>query len=106
MRYELTRVAPLRTAKIAGLVYGAVTAVIALILLPLVLVLLLATTRMSGPSDMAASILPIVLIFFYPLIGAVMGWIMGLVASAVYNLIVRWTGGLLLEFADRSAVQG
>ena len=104
MKFELMRVAPLRTANIAGLVYGIVTAVVAIILLPFCLVLLLATTRMNG-SDAAASVLPLFLIVFYPLIGAVMGWIMGLVGSAVYNLIVRWTGGLLLEFADRSDAQ-
>ena len=45
----------------------------------------------------------VILILVYPVMGLVMGWISGLLTSAIYNFIVRWTGGLLLEF-DRGAV--
>ena len=47
----------------------------------------------------------LILILCYPIIGLVLGWIMGIVGAIAYNFIVSWTGGFLLEFkqTDTSA---
>ena len=96
MRQELKRVDPLRAANIGALVYGLLMSAFALIFLPF---FLLAT--ILAPSEglgVAGPFFVILMVVFYPVMGVVMGWISGLLTSAIYNLVVRWSGGLLLEF--------
>jgi len=91
--YELRRVEPLRAANIAGVVYAILTAAIAIVALPFFLV----ATALLPSGDAGA---PGVFAFFlllYPVLGAVMGWLSGLLTSAIYNVVVRWTGGLQFE---------
>ena len=101
MEYELRRVHPLRAANVGALVYGIVMGVCALIALPFFM--LVAMFAPSGEFGVGGAAFAVLLVLVYPVMGLVMGWITGLLTSAVYNFIVRWTGGLLLEF-DRGAV--
>ena len=95
MRHELRRVEPLRAANVAAVVYGLVTAVFALILAPFfVLASLLAP---AGEFGKAGPFFVVLLLCLYPLVGVAMGWISGLLTSAIYNLVVRWTGGLVFD---------
>ena len=96
MKQELRRIDPLRTANISGLVYGLVMTVFAVIVAPIFMVAML-----LAPSDgvgVAPMMLPALALVLYPVMGLVMGWISGLLSSAIYNLVIRWTGGLLFEF--------
>ena len=101
MKHELRRVHPLRAANVGALVYGLVLGAFALIALPFIL--LAAIFAPSGEIGIGGVGFAMILILVYPVMGLVMGWISGLLTSAIYNFIVRWTGGLLLEF-DRGAV--
>ena len=91
----------MRAANVGALVYGLVLGAFALIALPFVL--LAAIFAPSGEFGVGEVGFAVILILVYPVMGLVMGWISGLLTSAIYNFIVRWTGGLLLEF-DRGAV--
>ena len=42
----------------------------------------------SGPS----------ILFIYPLLSAIMGFIVGAVIGLIYNLVASWIGGIELEF--------
>ena len=96
MRQELKRVDPLRTANISAMVYGLLTSAFALIAFPFVL--LAGLLAPAQGSNIAGPVFAIFILVLYPVMGAVMGWISGLLTSAIYNFIVRWTGGLILEF--------
>ncbi len=102
MKHELRRVAPLRAANVGALVYGLVMGVFALIALPFFLLvpILAPSGGLFGAGGVASAVL---VVLVYPVMGLVMGWISGLLTAAIYNFIVRWTGGLLLEL-DRGAV--
>ena len=79
-----------------ALVYGIVMGVCALIAFPLfMLAAIFAPAEEFGVAGVGFAV---VFMLVYPVMGLVMGWISGLLTSAIYNLIVRWTGGLLLEF--------
>lgn len=96
MRQELKRVDPLRAANIGALVYGLLTGAFALVFLPFFLL-----ASILAPSEgmgIAGPALVILMLVAYPVMGVVMGWISGLLTSAIYNVVIRWSGGLLLEF--------
>jgi hypothetical protein len=95
MKHELRRVHPLRAANVGALVYGLVMGVLALIAFPFLL--LFAMFAPPGASGAGGIGFAVFFILLYPVMGLVMGWISGLLTSAVYNFIVRWTGGLLFE---------
>ena len=96
MKLELRRVDPLRAANIGAIVYGVLMAVIALIFSPFLLLgLFFSATSDAG---FAGSIMGIFFLVLYPVMGVVVGWISGLITSAIYNFVFRWTGGLLMEF--------
>ena len=96
MRQELMHVAPLGAANITALVYLLMTLVIVLIFSPIFLIM--ADLAPSEETWLAGPFFMIFFLLLYPVMGVVMGWISGLVMSASYNLIVRWTEGLLVEF--------
>jgi hypothetical protein len=94
MRYEFTRIEPVRAANILALVYGILLAVFAVIFAPL---LLLATMFAPAETNVAEFGVIVAVLCAYPFIGLVMGWISGLVTAAGFNLVVRVTGGLVVH---------
>jgi len=96
---ELKRIYPLRAANIAGLatflVYGAICA----LALPFIVVLFVVGAATEEPGVLGALFL-IPMLLVYPIIGGVFGWLFGGLYALIYNLVVRWTGGLLLEFEE------
>ena len=96
--YELRRVEPLRAANIAGVVYAILTAALVVVVLPFFLaVSAFLPAGEAGPPGAVA-----LLLLLYPLLGAVMGWISGLLTAVIYNVVVRWTGGLQFDVQPRS----
>jgi hypothetical protein len=98
MKRELRRIDPLRAANISALVYGLMMTAFAVLFLPFVL--FAAILAPAGEFGLAGPVFFGFMLMIYPIIGFVMGWIGGLLGAAIYNLVVRWCGGLLLEFAD------
>ena len=96
MKQELKRIDPLRAANIGALVYGLLMTAFALIFAPFFLLFgLLAPSEALAPGG---AFFALIMFVFYPVMGVVLGWISGLLTSAIYNLVIRWSGGLLLEF--------
>ena len=88
------RVDPLRAANIGALVYRLLMSAFALLFSPFFLL-----AGIFAPSGgYAGPLFAVGMLVFYPIMGVVMGWISGLLTSAIYNFIIRWSGGLLLEF--------
>jgi hypothetical protein len=97
MKLELRRVEPLRAANIGGLVYGIGMAVFAVVFLPFLFL-----GALVGRARGAVLLMPFLLLL-YPLIGATMGWLTFLIGASIYNFVIRWTGGMLIEFAEERA---
>ena len=96
MKHELKRVDPLRAANVSALVYGLLLFVFMLIFSPVVFVV-----SLFSPTENFAfgAVFAVMMLLLYPIIGLVMGWISGLLSAAIYNLVIRWTGGLLVELS-------
>ena len=96
MIWELRRIEPLRAANVSAVVYGIMTAIFMVIFLPILLLGVL----FSGEPRQAFML---ILFLFYPVLGVIMGWLSGLIGAAIYNFIIRWTGGLLFGVQTREA---
>ena len=93
MKKQLTYIAPLRAAIVLAALYG----ILSLIFVPFFLI----GALLGGKSGGA---IPAVFGFGFaimmPVIYAVLGFLGGLIAAALYNLIARWTGGFEFEVRD------
>ena len=110
MKKRLIHVSPLQ----AGIVFSAVSAVNSLVfLLPMFffvgLVSSLAHHAMAGTQGFQQNANPFGLLFggigliILPVTYAIFGFIFGIIAALVYNLVAKWTGGLEFITADLSA---
>lgn len=90
MKKRLTRIAPLRAGVVLGALYGLGGLIAAPILL---LVAFLGSEGRAGGAALAVMI---------PIIYAVGGFLGGLIAAALYNLVAKWSGGLQFEVSDES----
>ena len=98
MNKRLTRIAPVK----AGLVLGVLYALLACVAVPF---LLLAGVGMAAMTRENAAAMPMGFMFgagalFLPVIYGVFGFLGGLIAAAVYNLVAKWTGGVEITLAD------
>lgn len=96
-RHRLRHIAPLRF----GLIFGFITGIAGLVMIPLALLSVGVWASMGKPS-----LLGIPWLFFgagaifMPLIYAVAGFVFGVVLAMVYNFAVRWTGGIEFHSDD------
>ncbi|HEY4299724.1 MAG TPA: hypothetical protein VGM73_02540 [Candidatus Didemnitutus sp.] len=96
-RHRLRHLAPLRF----GIIFGFVTGVAGLIMIPIVLFAGGLWASVGNPS-----LLGIPWLFFgagaifMPLIYAVAGFVVGVLMAMVYNFAVRWTGGIEFHTDD------
>jgi hypothetical protein len=98
MRLELKRIDPLRAANVVALVEGLLLAAFALIFLPFFLLAML-----IAPSEGLGAVWILLMLVLYPVMGVVFGWISGLLGAAIYNFVIRLSGGFLLEFDNLSS---
>jgi hypothetical protein len=98
MNKRLTRIAPLK----AGIVLGVLYALLACIMVPF---LLLAGAGMAAAARSNGGSIPMGFMFgagalFLPIMYGGIGFICGLIAAAVYNLVAKWTGGVEINLVD------
>jgi membrane protease YdiL (CAAX protease family) len=92
MKKQLTYIAPLRAGIVLGILYG----LLGLIMVPFFVLGALFSIK-NGP----AGAVPFGLLgILFPAFYAVAGFIGGVIAAAIYNLIAKWTGGLEFEVRD------
>jgi hypothetical protein len=101
MNLELERIAPLRAANVSAIVYGTLTAAFAAVL-AVIWFLVPSQAQQSGETQQTVHQLFGFVFLLYPILGAISGWLMGLLGAAVYNVVSVWLGGLRLEFAEAS----
>jgi len=89
MTKRISHVAPFQLGIVLCVLYGAIS----LIIVPFFIL-----ASVFGGSGSKS--LPIILIVLFPVLYAVMGFIGGIIAAAIYNLIARWTGGIELTLED------
>ena len=96
---KLKRVGILSVAKFQGVMM----AVIGLLLGGVAYVmqtLLLSTISAETPEAQISSVLGPVVIILFPVAYGLMGFVMGAVGAALYNLIAKWIGGIEVELKD------
>ena len=99
MNLELRRIDPLRSANVAAILYGLLLTVFSLIAFPF---FLLAAFISPDETGFIGPLMAVFVLILYPIFGALMGWISGILTAAIYNFVIRWSGGLLFEFDDVS----
>lgn len=94
MKKQLTHISPLRAGIVLGVLYG----LLGLIVVPIFLLAAVAGAKTGGsPAAMGGAFMAII----FPVVYAIGGFIGGIIAAAVYNLVAKWTGGL--EFVVQDA---
>jgi hypothetical protein len=100
MKKRLTNVNPLKLGITLAVVYGVISLIIAV---PLFLIFSLfgAVGAARGGGQALPAIFSGVFVIFLPIIYAVLGFIGGVIAAFIYNLVAKWTGGI--EFTTEEA---
>ncbi len=102
MKRTIKRIAPLQTGKMLGVLY----ACLGLIFLPIFMLAAAAGAfAQHAQGTEASSTAPAAAVagimfgmgILMPVIYGVMGFILGVIGAAVYNLVARWIGGIELE---------
>jgi hypothetical protein len=92
MKRRLTNVNPLKLGITLAVIYGIMSLVF---MIPIFLIMSLvgAASARTGPQALPA-IFSGVFVIFLPIIYAVLGFIGGVIAAFIYNLVAKWTGGV------------
>jgi hypothetical protein len=96
MTKRLKHVAPVQCGIVLGALYGA----IALIFVPFILLITLVAPKQGNGAGILAG--GAFLVILFPVIYGVLGFVGGIIAASIYNLIASWTGGIELTLADCS----
>jgi hypothetical protein len=86
MKKRLTYVSPLQQ----GIVVGVLYAILSLIAVPFLLI-----ASLMGHGGASA-----IFVIFIPIIYGILGFIGGIIAAFVYNLVAKWTGGIEFTLID------
>jgi hypothetical protein len=92
MKKELTYIAPLRTGIVLGVLYG----LLGLIAVPFFLLVAVFGSKAGAPAVFGGVFFAIL----FPVLYGAAGFILGIIAAAIYNLVAKWTGGLEFEVRD------
>ena len=95
MTKQLTRIGPLRAGIVLGVLYG----IFSLIIMPFVLLAFFIGGK-AGTATPAFFGFGLGFAIMLPVLYAAVGFIGGIIAAAIYNLVAKWTGGLEFEVRD------
>ncbi len=95
----LKRIGPLSPAKITGILYAVLGLFMGFIISAVALFGALLGSALSNSSEpFVGLIFGAGAIIVMPILYGVMGFISGIITAGIYNFVVRFTGGLELEF--------
>jgi len=87
---RLKRIAPLQLGKALALVCGILGLIF---IIPIFLIMALASSPvMLGPMALGMGFT-----LFIPIIYAAVGFVFGVLAAAIYNIVAKWVGGIVIE---------
>lgn len=92
MKKRLANINPLKLGITLAIIYGVMSLIIAVPLF-LIMTLVGAANARTGAQALPA-IFSGVFVIFLPVIYAVLGFIGGVIAAFIYNLVAKWTGGI------------
>lgn len=90
---RLKRIAPLQLGKMAACLYGAM----GLIAVPIFLIMSAVMAQMPAPQRGIFALVGVGFAFALPFLYAAMGFIVGVIGAAIYNLLAKWIGGIEVE---------
>jgi len=94
MTKRITRLAPLQFGVVLAALYGSLS----LIFVPFILLFAFLGSRANG--NHSGVLAGGFFLIFLPILYAAMGFILGVIMAAIYNLIALWTGGIELTLDD------
>jgi len=94
---EIRRIEPTRAGNILAVLHGTMMAVMTAVMVPLMSMAPLPPPQPGGPDPAMAFRMMRWLFLLYPLFGLIFGWLLGYFGAVTYNVVRRWTGGLLLD---------
>lgn len=101
----LKRIGVLSLAKIMGVLYAAIGLIVGFFVSFAAVIGSMIGSSLEGTTEpLVGLFLGIGAIFFFPILYGVLGFIGGIITAAIYNFVVRFTGGLELEFEGEGAV--
>lgn len=90
---RLKRIAPLQLGKMAGCLYGAM----GLLFMPFFLAMTVFAGSMPAGQGGIFAMMGVGFAICAPLLYAAMGFVIGLIGAAIYNLLAKWIGGIEVE---------
>jgi hypothetical protein len=93
MKKQITRISPLQTAKVLALLYFVIS-------LPMILLMGIMAMLAPGPQPPFFSGLMLAMPFLY----LVFGFLFTLFGAWVYNLVVKWVGGIEITTIEPSDI--
>jgi hypothetical protein len=87
------RIAPLQLGKMSALLYGAM----GLLFLPVFLIMAVASAAAPEAQQIGIFAFGAGFALLAPVMYAVMGFIVGVIGAALYNLFAKWVGGIEVE---------
>lgn len=93
MTRRLKRIAPLSLGKVAAVLYG----IGGLLVAAVVLVASAAGLSLGGRDVLPMGVAGLLGAMLLPVFYALLGFVFGLIAAVIYNLVARWTGGIEFE---------
>jgi hypothetical protein len=100
----LKRIGPLSLGKIMGIMYAIMGLFFGILFAAIVMFAFIVGSTLEGSSEPLAGVLfGIGAVFAAPILYGLMGFIGGVVAATIYNFVVKFTGGLELDFEGEAA---
>jgi len=97
---RLKSVDPLKAGIVLGTLYAVLTLLIILIFAPFVMIGIVSSSDNLISSSIGESAVILIVSIFTPVVYGVIGFIGGVICAAVYNLIAKITGGLVVTVED------
>ena len=89
---RLRKINPVQFALVTAIMYGLVSLIFALAMLPFSA--MLGTLGTPGTAHIFGAISGVALVIVLPIFYFVLTFVFGLIGAAVYNLVASWTGGI------------
>ena len=90
---RLKRIGPLQLGKMAACLYGAM----GLLLVPIFLLMSAASANLPANQRGVFAMVGVGFAFATPVFYAIMGFVVGVIGAAIYNLVAKWIGGIEVE---------
>jgi predicted membrane-bound spermidine synthase len=99
---EIKQVDPFSLAKVLGILYALLGVIIGLMVAAFGAIL--SNSPLAEADETAQTILSTFLgvgsIIFFPIFYGILGLVAGVITAALYNLVARWVGGVMIEVGE------